>query len=113
MTVNHPSLHFTDEELESMLDAAHRRSDRRVEDRYALFAGATLRPKQAPFDSVSAYSRELGPSGIGLLHNVKLRPGDCYDVELQVHEKRIQKEVRVAWCRAVDDGWFVSGCVFV
>jgi hypothetical protein len=113
MTVNGPGLHFTDEELESILDAAHRQSDRRVESRYAVFIKVTLRAKQAPFTSVSTFSRELAASGIGLLHTVPLRAGDCYDADIRVNERCISKEVRVAWCTPMDDGWFVSGCVFV
>ena len=113
MTVNGPGLHFTDEELESILDAAHRQSDRRVEARYAVFTNVTLRAKQAPFHCVSAKSRELASSGIGLLHMVSLNAGDCYDADIRVGERCVSKEVRVAWCTPMDDGWFVSGCVFV
>jgi len=113
MTVNRPGLHFTDEELESILDAAHRRSDRRLEARYAVFMKVTLRAREAPFASVSAFSRELAPSGIGLLHTVSLNTGNCYDADIHVGETCIAKEVRVAWCTPMDDGWFVSGCIFV
>jgi hypothetical protein len=113
MTVNGPGLHFTDEELESILDAAHRRSDRRLDARHAVFMKVTLRAREAPFTSVSAFSRELATTGIGLLHTVSLHAGDCYDADIHVGERCVSKGVRVAWCTPMDDGWFVSGCVFV
>src|SRR5687767_14129213 len=108
-----PGLHFTDDELESMLDAAHRRSDRRVEAGYAVFKNVTLRGRDAPHTTVSAFSRELGAGGIGLLHTVSLNPGDYYEADIHVDGRHVPKQVRVAWCRPMDDEWFVSGCVFV
>jgi hypothetical protein len=102
---------LSDAELEAILAAA-RGSDRRVDPRHALFTAVTLRPQASPEKAISAFSREISLSGIGLLHAVQLVGGESYDVDIRIEDVRVRKNGRIVWCRPVGDGWFLSGCRF-
>jgi hypothetical protein len=103
---------LADVEFESLLSAA-RDSDRRGAPRYALFATVTLRPVTSPTTVVSAFSREISTTGVGLLHAAPIVKGDRYEIDIEVDAVRIRKTACVTWCRLVDHGWYLSGCRFV
>jgi len=104
---------LTDEELAALLAAAQGNSDRRVDPRHAFFTTVTLRPAAAPTMAISAFSREISVSGIGLLHAAPLVAGQDYEVDIRIEEVRVRRSARAVWCRAVGDGWYLSGCRFV
>jgi hypothetical protein len=104
---------LTTEELQTLLAAAQGNSDRRVDPRHALFTTVSLRPVSAPATVVSAFSREISVSGIGLLHASPLVAGETYEIDIRIEEVRVRKAARAVWCRPVGDGWFLSGCRFV
>jgi hypothetical protein len=104
---------LTDEELAALLAAAQGNSDRRVDPRHAFFTTVTLRPASSPTTAISAFSREISVSGIGLLHATPLAAGQDYELDIRIEDVRIRKSVRAVWCRAVGEGWYLSGCRFV
>jgi hypothetical protein len=104
---------LTNEELQAILAAAQGNSDRRVDPRHALFTTVTLRPASAPTTVVSAFSREISLSGVGLLHAAPLTKDETYEIEIRIEEVRVRKTAKAIWCRPVGEGWFLSGCRFV
>ncbi len=99
-------------ELEILLAAAQQGHDRRVDPRYAFFTTVTLRPLSSPKQTISAFSREISSSGVGLLHAVPLVSGESYEIDIRIEEVRVKKSGRAVWCRSVGDGWFLSGFRF-
>ena len=104
---------LADPDLEALLAAAQGNADRRVDPRHAFFTSVTLRPASAPSAAISAFSREISASGIGLLHAAPLSAGEVYEIDIRIEEVHVRKMVRAVWCRAVGDGWYLSGCRFV
>lgn len=104
---------LTEQELEALLEAARSNSDRRVDIRHAFFTAVTLRSVTAPSLLISAFSREISVSGIGLLHGAPIVVGANYEIDIRIEDFRVHKTARVIWCRNVGDGWFVSGCRFL
>jgi hypothetical protein len=61
----------------------------------------------------SGFSREVSPSGIGLLHNMPLDSGDVVVVTIprrMVPDTRFQCKLR--WCEPCGEGWYISGAEF-
>ena len=85
--------------------------DRRAEPRYPFFRRITL---QVPGGTPAvAFSREISASGIGLLHNVQLTPGE---VELTIPSRRgftVRVRTKILWCQPCGEGWYISGGQFV
>ena len=101
-----------DVECDSLL-AATRRRDCRTEVRYPLFTTVTLRPARTPEKVVSAFSREISTRGIGLVHCAPLVKGEIYEVDIRVKDIYLCKIACIEWCRALGEGWYLSGCRFV
>ena len=93
--------------------AAHGDNDRRVDQRFAFFTTVTMRPRSGRGKVISAFSREISVSGIGLLHATPLVSGEDYEVDIRIEEVHCKRTCRAVWCRPVGDGWFLSGCRFV
>ncbi len=87
--------------------------EQRKEERYSFSQPVTLEGENAPMRQVSAFSREVSRSGIGLLHFEQIMPGryvatiQCPDGE----PARIPTEI--LWCRPCGQGWFLSGGRFL
>jgi len=61
----------------------------------------------------SAFSREIAPTGIGLLHNMPLDPGEEVVVRIlreSASEVRLRSKLR--WCEPCGEGWYISGAEF-
>jgi len=67
-----------------------------------------LRPSQQPTQCV-VLTRDLSRSGLSLLHNAQLFPGQRVDIVL---DGRPPKNVEVIWCRRLDDKIYLIGCRF-
>lgn len=104
---------LTDVELETLLAAARRGNERRVDPRYAFFTTVTLRPESSPSHFISAFSREVSLSGLGLLHAAPIVSGETYEFDIRIEEVQVKRKGRAVWCRPVGDGWYLSGCRFV
>lgn len=85
--------------------------DRRSEVRFAFF-----RPVSIKFDDghcLSAFSREISASGIGLIQNAPLANGE---VEISIsHEQgyAIRVRTQIVWCQPCGEGWYISGGRFI
>ena len=86
------------------------KTDRRGDVRYALF-----RPVSIELDdgqSLSAFTREISETGIGLIHSMDLPEGE---VEISVRSEcgyAVRVRTRIVWCESCGDGWFISGGQF-
>jgi hypothetical protein len=86
------------------------KKDRRSEVRYPFFRPLSIRMDGQCY---SVFSREISTSGIGLLHNFELSPGE---IEISIPSQRgwmVRVRVRIVWCRACGAGWYISGGDFV
>ena len=88
-------------------------ASRRLQQRHPFFHPIAITTGGGTRTRISAFSRDISPAGIGLLHSIPLDTGR---VILQIpstagHELDIS--VEVAWCAPVGEGWYVSGGRFV
>lgn len=104
---------LSDAELEALLAAAQGNADRRVDPRHAFFTTVTLRSESNPSVVISAFSREISRSGIGLLHAAQIFAKEIYEVDIRIVDVRVRRSAQVIWCRAVGDGWYLSGIRFI
>lgn len=104
---------ISEAELDALLAAAQGASDRRVDPRHAFFTTVTLRPSTLPNSVISAFSREISRSGIGLLHGAPIYSDECYEIDIRIEQVHVRRNARVVWCRKVGDAWYLSGCRFV
>ena len=85
--------------------------DRRQAVRYPLFRPATIRTDL--FRKHAAFTREISADGIGLLHQVALRPSKV-DVHVATASGTTARlRVHILWCRPCGQGWYLSGGRFV
>jgi hypothetical protein len=86
--------------------------DRRAEARHPYFRPVSITPADQPRQSLSAFSREISRSGIGLLHNMPLKPGSATVTVHCSSGQGLRAKVEVIWCRPCGEGWYLSGCRF-
>ena len=99
--------------LRLLHDSRKGAEERRAEKREPFFTPVQLSLPQDDRRSFSCFSRDISPTGIGLLHCMAIEPGEvvlkfsgqsCGDV-------RIRSEI--IWCRPCGEGWHLSGARFV
>jgi hypothetical protein len=78
-------------------------SDRRSEKRYPFFRPAFVQMDDYSF---SAFTREIGASGMGLLHNMKL-PLQEFGVKIAGRPEQLR--LRIERCESIGEGWYISG----
>jgi len=61
---------------------------------------------------VSAMTREISRSGIGLLHRGSLSPGEV-TVKMASENREFIYRVLIEWCTPCDNGMFISGGRFL
>ena len=86
------------------------RLERRSESRHPFFCPVAILSDHGK--NWSAFAREISRSGIGLLHNMPLEPGE---VTLQISIPSGPKKFRtqIVWCRPSGEGWYLSGGRFL
>jgi len=67
-----------------------------------------LRPSQ-PLAQCVVLTRDLSRSGLSLLHNSQVFPGQRIDIVL---DGRPPKALEVMWCRMLDEKLYLIGCRF-
>lgn len=94
-------------------EAKEKNTERRGEKRDPFFKPVRLAFVGEERRQFTCFSRDISPSGIGLLHYLTVEPGmvvltipseACGDV-------RIRAEI--VWCRPCGEGWYVSGARFL
>ena len=61
----------------------------------------------------SGFSRDISPTGIGLLHNFNLIPGQ---VEISISTEcgySVRIRTQILWCTPCGEGWYISGGKFL
>jgi hypothetical protein len=82
--------------------------DKRTEQRYPFFQPVTLR---RGLQSLSAFSRDISESGMGLLHDMPI--GGEYTVVVHDPDGCAYDITGVVmWCRPCGQGWYLSGVRF-
>ena len=59
--------------------------------------------------SFSCFSRDISPSGIGLLHSMPLWPGKVLIKVFMETASDVCFQGEIAWCRSCGEGWYLSG----
>jgi hypothetical protein len=88
-------------------------SDRRMLLRRPFFRPVTIMTGVGPGTQLSAFSRDISPGGIGLLHDT---PIDAGCVELSIPSKAgrlLLAGVEIRWCAPIGDEWHLSGGRFL
>lgn len=87
--------------------------DRRGAARYPFFRPVRIVPAEGRLAEHTAFTRELSTTGVGLLHNVRLRPG-LVTIALRTQDgDEVRLPTEILWCRPCGDGWYVSGGKFI
>jgi hypothetical protein len=87
--------------------------ERRSEIRYPFFTPVSIQLPDRLDKPLSAFSREISSSGIGLIHSSVLKPGPVTLVVTRPKggTRKIRTDIR--WCRAAGEGWYFSGGKFL
>jgi hypothetical protein len=63
-------------------------------------------------NTVSAMTREISRTGLGLLHRGAVRPGEV-NVKMASETREFEYRVLIEWCYPCDNGMFMSGGRFL
>ena len=94
-------------------DEKAERGERRDHTRQPFFGPVTIVvPENGKQRDYSCFSRDISPTGIGLLHNM---PFECGEVTLTVQRQSGDVCFRgeIIWCRPCGEGWYLSGVRFI
>lgn len=84
-------------------------SDRRRAPRTPFFCPVTIELDGGRF---AAFTRDLSPPGIGLLHRMPLDLGEI-TVHMTLPDGTLELRTLIVWCRHVGEGWYASGGRFL
>lgn len=62
---------------------------------------------------LSAYSRDISPKGIGLMHSFPLEAGEVIIQIPSCSGKPVRVRTEIRWCRSITSEWHVSGGQFL
>ncbi len=85
-------------------------SNVRTNERLELSVPAEIKTPRG--NTISAMTREISRTGIGLLHRGAVTPGDVV-VRMASETREFQYNVRIEWCSPCDNGMFISGGCFL
>jgi hypothetical protein len=111
-TVADEALEFLDA-IDLLFSEAKMSEERRAELRVQFLRPVTLSIMVPAPRQVSALSRDLSPFGIGLLHTVPLDPQEVVVHVPLGHGGKLHLRVKIKWCDALSEGYFVSGGCFL
>ena len=83
--------------------------ERRAELRHPFLGLVSVTSMETGKGLISAFSREISRSGIGLLHYKELRPGPVLLTLTSPAGTKLEVVTDILWCRPMGEGWFVSG----
>ncbi|MCA9049014.1 MAG: PilZ domain-containing protein [Planctomycetaceae bacterium] len=103
-----PSLEDLKQVLESIgkPNVSNLRSNERLE----LSVPAEMKTQRG--NTVSAMTREISRTGIGLLHRGSVSPGET-TVRMASETREFEYRVMIEWCQPCDNGMFMSGGRFL
>ena len=88
------------------------KEDRRQDQRFPFFQPVTITAEHSRPVALSAFSRDISESGIGLLLYWPLKPGSANLVIHFDQDEPISVFGYVTWCRPCGQGWYVAGISF-
>jgi len=106
------AVHSTTDEviLEWIQQASDETADKRHNNRrYPFFRRVTMTIDHSQQTKLSAFSRDISSSGIGLLHNVPVEPGPLSLTISTTRDRQIDVSTKIAWCQSCGVGWYFSG----
>jgi hypothetical protein len=86
--------------------------DRRQDQRYPFFQPVTITAEHSRPVALSAFSRDISESGIGLLLYWPLKPGSANLVIHFDRDEPVSVTGYVTWCRPCGQGWYTAGISF-
>jgi PilZ domain len=99
----------TDKLMNRLMDEAESEfnDDRRATPRFPF-----VRPVAIQLDgkTMSAFTRDISASSIGLLHNMAL---PLTEIQIMVSGQQYLLSAQVERCDACGEGWYVSGCTII
>ncbi len=97
-----------------LMDVVHNSgAERRAEPRHPFFQSVSLTVDGVSNESLVVFAREISASGIGLLHNAKLEPGTIELTFASPTGNTCRIATEIIWCRALTEGWYISGGHFL
>jgi hypothetical protein len=96
--------------LDEAKDAA---GERRADSREPFFSPVTLTFPAEGQRQFSCFSRDISPSGIGLLHYMPVKPAAVVVTMPSKSRGNVRIRSQIMWCRPCGEGWYVSGARFL
>lgn len=100
------------DDLRRILESIDRETDtnQRTAQRLELSVPAEITTFRG--NTISAMTREISRTGIGLLHRGCLNPGEV-TIRMASDSREFEYRVIIEWCVPTDDGMFLSGGRFL
>ncbi len=100
------------DDLSLVLDSIGRTDfeNMRANERLELSVPAEIKTQRG--NTISAMTREISRTGIGMLHRGSVSPG-LVTVRMASETRQFEYRVQLEWCSPCDNGMFMSGGKFV
>ena len=85
----------------------------RGEVRQPFFRPVSLALRNGPVEKLSAFTREISASGVGLLHNAPIPSGETVITLTGASGTPIHLRAYIVWCKPCGEGWYLSGAHFI
>ncbi|MCP4786552.1 MAG: PilZ domain-containing protein [Fuerstiella sp.] len=82
----------------------------RTNERLELSVPAEIKTQRG--NTISAMTREISRTGIGMLHRGSVSPGEA-TVRMASETREFEYRVLIEWCHPCDNGMFMSGGRFL
>ncbi len=99
--------------VNQLLEAAKPTEERRASDRQPFFWPVSIATNAGGERTVSAYTRDISPLGIGLLHTMPLERGEVIVTFSGHAAEPVSFRTDIQWCEASGEGWYLSGGRFL
>ena len=102
----------TIDDLRTVLDSIGKTdcTNLRANERLELSVPAEIKTQRG--NTVSAMTREISRTGIGMLHRGSVAPGTV-TVRMASESRQFEYQVQLEWCTPCDNGMFMSGGKFI
>ncbi|HUY34359.1 MAG TPA: PilZ domain-containing protein [Pirellulales bacterium] len=87
--------------------------DRRGTGRSPFSGPVTISVEGEEVPRFSAFARDISPLGVGLLHMMRLEPGQVIVTLCGANGETLSLRTQVIWCESAGEGWYTSGGRFL
>ena len=102
----------TIEDLREVLESIGRPEVTNLRNNERLELSVPAEIKTLRGNTISAMTREISRTGIGMLHRGSLSPGET-TVRMASETREFEYKVMIEWCHPCDNGMFMSGGKFM